>query len=781
MPADFDTVYRFIFFACLLALFVLERVGAFQQRPAPGTHRWASNVALFLIGGIVGALVLPAGLFAFAESHASGWVAGLPLMAQVALGFLVVDLWKYGEHRLFHGVPLLWRLHLVHHSDTALDVTTSERHHPVEVAVSMVLMIALVAWLGLPPLALAVYLVTATVVALYSHANVRFPAAADRALARVLVTPRVHAVHHSNVRAETDSNFGSVLTLWDRLFGTYVEPARARVPHIGLDYFHHAADTRWWRVLLQPFLYAPRHAYPPRGAHRAQAAQAPRSRAPAAPFAASRGARMVLLIGLAACALVLATLWPTVADMTRIWRDTEAWQYAWLVLPMLVYLLAWHRGAAWTPVDPLPGLAGVIVAGIAALLFAAASLVNVDAGRQLALVLMLQGVALAALGWRAYVRLFPVLALLFFAVPYGDVLVPLLRRLTLESIVLVTTLAGVPHTIDGYVVLVGARRYIVVDECAGLAYVTLAAFLGYCFALLMHRSLARAAGMALAGALLGVVSNVIRVNAIVLIDWMRGSQMDLTAHGTAQWIMLLAVLGALMVMLARSRVLDERPAACDVTRRHAAWLLWSPALAAAMAPMTAGMLAALAMHERMPVSALAAGAFPADLSGWTRLAPPQRTELAASTRAQMMHASYGQDARTLELSVVEALDQDAKLPDSALAPGGHAVWREKQVNSETACAAADCIAVRHATWQRESSPEVRHVYLVYGVGAFTTDSRLAARMAQGWRRLHGDDRTPRVVAISTDVPLSADELARAMRDVRAAMAGAAGLQVAGAR
>jgi exosortase len=615
-------------------------------------------------------------------------------------------------------------------------------------------------------------------VALYSHANLRVPAAADRAIALVLVTPRVHAVHHSNVRAETDSNFGSVLTVWDRLFGTYVEPARARVPHIGLDYFHHAADTRWWRVLLQPFLYAPGRAYPPRGAHRTNPR---RSRAAAAPFAAGREARIILVIGLAACALVLATLWPTAADMARIWRDTEAWQYAWLVLPMLVYLLAWHRGAAWAPVQPQPGLAGAIVAGVAALLFAAASLVNIDAGRQLALVLMLQGVALATLGWSAYVRLFPALALLFFAVPYGDILVPALRRLTLESIVLVTTLAGVPHTIDGYVVLVGTRRYIVVDECAGLSYVTLAAFLGYCFALLMHRSFVRAAGMALAGACLGILSNVIRVNAIVLVDWIRGSQMDLTAHGTAQWIMLLVVLGALMFMLARSRVLDERPAAGYLTRRHAVWLLWSPALAAAMAPLAVGMLAVLAMHDRLPVSALAAGAFPADLSGWTRVAPPQRTELPASTRAQMMHASYRQDARTLDLVLVEALDQDAKLPEAPLAPGAHAVWREKQVKSETACAGADCVAVRHATWQRESSPAVRHVYLVYGVGAFTSDSRLTARMAQGWRRLHGDDRTARVVAISTDLPLAADELARAMLDVRTAIAGAAGLQVAGAR
>src|SRR5206468_13006037 len=144
--------------------------------------------------------------------------------AQLLLTFLLLDLWRYWEHRLFHRVSLLWHIHLVHHSDTQIDVTTSERHHPFEVLISAATLLALIGALGLPAPALGLYLVIATVVALYSHANVRIPLFIDRWLNRLIITAPVHAVHHSDLQHETNSNYGSVLTIWDRLFGTYVNP-----------------------------------------------------------------------------------------------------------------------------------------------------------------------------------------------------------------------------------------------------------------------------------------------------------------------------------------------------------------------------------------------------------------------------------------------------------------------------------------------------------------------------------------------------------------------------
>ena len=136
-------------------------------------------------------------------------------------------------------------------------------------------------------------------------------------------------------------------------------------------------------------------------------------------------------------------------------------------------------------------------------------------------------------------------------IPAGDVLLSPLRALTVDALALFATLAGLPHRVDGFVIFVGTHRYVVIDECAGLAYVTLASFLGYSFGLLLYRTFAKVVALALLGAALGIASNVFRVCAIVLIDWVRGSQMDLTAHGTWQWLGLLASLGALFYVLVR--------------------------------------------------------------------------------------------------------------------------------------------------------------------------------------------------------------------------------------
>src|SRR5690606_14618596 len=122
-------------------------------------------------------------------------------------------------------------------------------------------------------------------------------------------------------------------------------------------------------------------------------------------------------------------------------------------------------------------------------------------------VLMLQGIAMASLGWKCYWRLFPILALLFLAIPCGDLLQPLLRTLTVRSIELVAALAQLPYTIDGFVVHVGAQRYIVVDECAGLSYVTMAVFLSYSFGLLLYRSFFKVAALALFGGFIGILAN----------------------------------------------------------------------------------------------------------------------------------------------------------------------------------------------------------------------------------------------------------------------------------
>jgi len=209
MTKEFEVLYQLVFLGTAVALVLLERVRALQRQPVQIARRWTSNIGLFIIGSVVDTLVLPIGIFAFALNQAPGFVSrmGLPFAIEVLLTFLVLDLWRYWEHRFFHRIPWLWRVHLVHHSDTQIDVTTSERHHPLEYILGTVVMMGLIAALGLPAAAVGVYLLAATVVALYSHANLRLEPSLDRLVRRLVVTPSQHAVHHSDLQPETDSNY----------------------------------------------------------------------------------------------------------------------------------------------------------------------------------------------------------------------------------------------------------------------------------------------------------------------------------------------------------------------------------------------------------------------------------------------------------------------------------------------------------------------------------------------------------------------------------------------
>ena len=248
------------FYATIISLVIAETIAPRRRDTASLGRRWLTNIALFLLGQACHRLLVPVSALAVAQAAASeGFgvlsLASLPAVATIALGVLLLDMWKYAEHRLVHAVPLLWRFHSVHHADPDVDFTTAERHHPFETlfAAGGFLLVVFVA--GVPPLAVALYVLIAGVVAVLTHANMRLPNALDRALRAAVVTPAVHVIHHSAERRETDSNFGILLTLWDRVFGTYRAPTAAaddaRV--LGLEYFRDPRDTRLDRVLAQPF------------------------------------------------------------------------------------------------------------------------------------------------------------------------------------------------------------------------------------------------------------------------------------------------------------------------------------------------------------------------------------------------------------------------------------------------------------------------------------------------------------------------------------------------
>lgn len=221
--------------------------------------RWPNNLALLAVDVLVVRLLAPGAAIAIAlAGEARGWgllnLAGVPAWLAVPAAVALLDLAVWFQHVVFHAVPLLWRLHRVHHTDVDVDVTTGTRFHPIEILISVGIKCATVAAIGAPALAVLAFEVLLNATSMFNHANARLPAAVDRWLRFLVVTPDMHRVHHSVVCHETNSNFGFALPWWDRLFGTYrAQPAAGHEAMIlGVDAFRGAGDARLDRLLTQP-------------------------------------------------------------------------------------------------------------------------------------------------------------------------------------------------------------------------------------------------------------------------------------------------------------------------------------------------------------------------------------------------------------------------------------------------------------------------------------------------------------------------------------------------
>jgi sterol desaturase/sphingolipid hydroxylase (fatty acid hydroxylase superfamily) len=184
-----------------------------------------------------------------------GLLHALPVIPAILLGVLILDMAIYWQHRLHHMIPLLWRLHRVHHADTSIDVTTGVRFHPLEIAVSMGIKLGIIALFGIAPLAVLIFEIVLSVGSLFTHANLYIPAPFERALRWVLVTPEMHRVHHSWYPDETNSNFSFHLSLWDHVFRSYrAEPRDGHTDMtIGLTDFRSDKEQTFVSLLLNPF------------------------------------------------------------------------------------------------------------------------------------------------------------------------------------------------------------------------------------------------------------------------------------------------------------------------------------------------------------------------------------------------------------------------------------------------------------------------------------------------------------------------------------------------
>jgi len=256
-----ESAIRLGAFVGIFAVMALWELLAPRRRQAIGRiKRWPSNVGIVVLDTLLVRLIFPTaavGVALLAELH--GWglfhVLGAPVWLAIVASVLLLDLAIYLQHVLFHAVPVLWRLHRMHHADLEFDVTTGARFHPLEILLSMVIKLGIVAALRAPAVAVLISEVLLNATSMFNHGNVTLPHRFDRVLRSIVVTPEMHRVHHSILPRETNSNFGFNLPWWDRLFGTYcAQPAAGHEGMtIGIEQFRDPRELRLDRMLLQPF------------------------------------------------------------------------------------------------------------------------------------------------------------------------------------------------------------------------------------------------------------------------------------------------------------------------------------------------------------------------------------------------------------------------------------------------------------------------------------------------------------------------------------------------
>jgi sterol desaturase/sphingolipid hydroxylase (fatty acid hydroxylase superfamily) len=236
---NFELVLRAgVFGGVFIVLATWEHLAPARTLKLPRTQRWGANLGLALVSTLVVRVLIPGSAIALAAVAADeGWGllnrVHIPGWLAVLSALVLLDLTLYLQHVLFHSVPMLIRLHAVHHADADFDLTTGIRFHPLEILISAFIKLGVVAALGAPVVAVLLFELILNATAMFNHANVSLPGWLEPWVRRVLVTPDMHRVHHSVVEVERNSNYGFCLSAWDRLLGTYTPAARGHLD-IGL-------------------------------------------------------------------------------------------------------------------------------------------------------------------------------------------------------------------------------------------------------------------------------------------------------------------------------------------------------------------------------------------------------------------------------------------------------------------------------------------------------------------------------------------------------------------
>ncbi|MDF0666758.1 MAG: sterol desaturase family protein [Nitrospira sp.] len=256
-----DTIRIGSYLSVLILMALWELMAPRRPLTVSKLYRWGGNLTIVALNTVIARLLFMGGAVSVAVAT-QDWGWGLlylvegPVWLETATAILALDFIIYWQHRLFHSVPLLWRFHMVHHSDLDLDVTSGVRFHPVEIMLSLVVKTMAVMAVGASPFAVVIFEVVLNATSLFNHSNVAMPQGLERLLRWVVVTPDMHRVHHSQDVPETNSNYGFNVSWWDRSFGTYCPaPALGHLGmNIGLEYLGPTVCLNLFRMLRLPFV-----------------------------------------------------------------------------------------------------------------------------------------------------------------------------------------------------------------------------------------------------------------------------------------------------------------------------------------------------------------------------------------------------------------------------------------------------------------------------------------------------------------------------------------------